>query len=233
MHRISSWRCIDHLAMHYKQLHNIRVTHVPLFVGKGVSEVRPLVIGRIQQLKFFNGSGVSARERVDGEKAYLRKIKREILEFKPETHSYNEHVGEDNCKEARIPSAILENHPRYKELDDRYGEELLPMGDPTRNNATISEDLVQLTFNNLCFGGNATNEPIVRKLPSNINIKSLKQLCKSIFNLDLTIDVLSISLRCYQDRDVPPTLLDDDSNSLHYYGVGIEGGDIYINELKH
>ena len=106
------------------------------------------------------------------------------------------------------------------------------MGHTNKNNSTINEDLVNLTFHSLVFGANSTNDAITKKLPCNINIKSLKQLCKSIFNISCTIDLLSVSLRCYKHKDVPPTVLDEDSNSLSYYGLGLDGGDIYINEMK-
>jgi hypothetical protein len=54
------------------------LTQIPLFKNRGASEVRPLVVARIKNLVFFNGSEVSAKERIDAEKSYLRLILKEI-----------------------------------------------------------------------------------------------------------------------------------------------------------
>jgi tubulin-specific chaperone E len=71
--KLSAWSDIDSLAS-YQSCRFLRLSQVPLFAGKGASEVRPLVIGRIPSLVFFNGSGISPRERTDAEKSYLRSI---------------------------------------------------------------------------------------------------------------------------------------------------------------
>jgi tubulin-specific chaperone E len=71
--KLSAWSDIDSLAS-YQSCRFLRLSQVPLFAGKGASEVRPLVIGRMPSLVFFNGSGISPRERTDAEKSYLRSI---------------------------------------------------------------------------------------------------------------------------------------------------------------
>ena len=70
---LSSWKDIDAIST-YPSCRILRLSQVPLFTGKGASEVRPLVIGRMSSLVFFNGSGISPRERTDAEKSYLRSI---------------------------------------------------------------------------------------------------------------------------------------------------------------
>ena len=71
--KLSSWQDIDALST-YTSCRILRLSQVPLFAGKGASEVRPMVIGRMSALVFFNGSGISPRERTDAEKSYLRSI---------------------------------------------------------------------------------------------------------------------------------------------------------------
>ena len=85
---------------------------MPLFAGKGSSEVRPIVIGRIQQLQFFNGSGVGPRERTDAEKAYLRSIMYAL----------------DDAQAAGTTLDVEGLHPRYAELQATHGADMLPMG---------------------------------------------------------------------------------------------------------
>jgi len=70
---IARWQDINRLAA-YPHLQVVRLSQIPLFVGRGSSEVRPEVIARIPQLTFFNGSVVGPRERTEAEKNYLRSI---------------------------------------------------------------------------------------------------------------------------------------------------------------
>jgi hypothetical protein len=99
---ISDWSDVDAIAS-YESVSNVRMSNVPLFKGKGASQVRPIVISRVKNLDFFNGSIVGRRERMDGEKGYLRSIMMDIA---------------DATKEGRPMSqeALTAKHPRYEEL---------------------------------------------------------------------------------------------------------------------
>lgn len=70
---MSTWQDVNNLAT-YPHLRALRLSTIPLFVGRGSSEVRPEVIGRIKQLAFFNGSQITPRERGESEKNYLRAV---------------------------------------------------------------------------------------------------------------------------------------------------------------
>lgn len=235
---LASWTDIDALAS-YPQLKALRVTHVPLFAGKGVSEIRPLVVGRIAQLEFFNGSPVTSRERGDSEKSYLRRIKREAI-LMVEERKAAAAAAEDGAaavlSEEEMTVAVnaeLEaKHPRFAVLNREYGRDLLPMADGMqRGNTTLGEDLVKITFNSLILTG-PDCEPIVKKLPSSVQVDKLKQIVKALFRLDTPVHLISLSLRAYNDKENPPLLLDDDSCTLAYFGVSSDGGDVYINEMK-
>lgn len=54
--RINSYTDITALST-YETCTILRLSQIPLFTGKGASEVRPMVIGRMKNLFFFNGSG--------------------------------------------------------------------------------------------------------------------------------------------------------------------------------
>ena len=90
----------------------LSLTQVPLFTGKGSSEVRPIVIGRIKQLQFFNGSGVGPRERTDAEKTYLRSIMYAL----------------EDAQAAGATLDVAALHPRHVELQGVHGADMLPMG---------------------------------------------------------------------------------------------------------
>ena len=227
---ISQWTDIDTIAQ-YSTLKTLRMTHVPLFKDKGISEVRPIIVGRIGQLEVYNGSSISNRERIDAEKAYLRRIKREVqvIQEKEKDGSSNSSSSTNNQS---VEECLL-THPRYAVLNDKYGAELLPNDDSNNKfNTTLADELVTITFHNIIIHSAGETEDIVRKLPSSIQIYKLKQIVKTLYHLDLNNQYISLSLRLYHDKQSPPVVLDDEKNSLSYYGINMEGGDIYINEIK-
>jgi hypothetical protein len=206
---LNSWDSVDALAT-YPSFHHLRLSHIPLFSGKGASEVRPIVIARIKQLSFFNGSNVSIRERTDAEKTYLRSIMRDI----------------ETISSTVIKVDINELHPRYNELNEKHAITLVPLGESTTG-ATLAANLVSITFKNLSFSSGGRLEPLEKKLPSSLVISKLKLMVKQLFGLDPNLQQLS--LRVYKDS--PPTILDDDQATLSYYGA-LDGAEIFINEAK-
>ena len=141
--QISSWSCVDSLNG-YPSCTHLRLSHIPLFSGRGASEVRPIVIGRVPALRFFNGSGVGQKERYDSEKSYLRRVMRldnyacslftwnhllkllsAILSIR-EVNDLENSISTPSAEE--IEEVISNLHPRYAELREKYASELLPMG---------------------------------------------------------------------------------------------------------
>jgi len=216
---------------------------VPLFAGKGSSEVRPIVIGRIQQLQFFNGSGVGPRERTDAEKAYLRSIMYAL----------------DDAQAAGTTLDVEGLHPRYAELQATHGADMLPMGKvralspsslslfgplpllitltPSHHciatwvqaaaGDSLAANLISVTLKNLSFGSGGSLEPTTKKLPTSLTVGRLRLMVKQLFGLDPPLQHLSI--RVYKDS--VPTLLDDDMATIGYYGA-LDGAEVYINEAK-
>jgi tubulin-specific chaperone E len=204
--KLSSWEHIDSLDK-FPVLSYLRLSHVPLFKGKGASEVRPVVIGRMAKLKFFNGSMIQGRERMDSEKSYLRRIIRERADI-----------------EAKVPDVTALPHPRYEELNGKYGADLLDFGD-RGTGPTLASDLVNIVFKNLSFSGEGSMEPVTKKIPSSLTIGRLKMMVKQLFKLEPSVQQLS--LRNY--RDSPPQFLDDDGLTLAYLGAK-DDSVIFINE---
>ena len=210
--KVASWADIDALTS-YPALVNLRLSHVPLFTGKGASEVRPIVIGRIQRLAVFNGSGVGTRERIDSEKAYLRSAIRDV----------------EDAAAAGQPlagSSLNLLHPRYHELQSLHGADLLPMG-AAASGGNIAADLLTITLKNMSFSSAGSLEPVQKKLPGSLTIARLRVLVKQLFGLDPHLQQLSIRLY----KDAVPTVLEDDQATLSYYGA-IEGCELFVNEAK-
>jgi hypothetical protein len=202
----------------------------------------------MKRLTFFNGSGVSPRERADAEKTYLRTITRRLDEFKAtatataalavtasaEGSGSGSEVGlrglakggDDDSTAVPLPLDLSVTDPRYQELQALYGADLLPMGKHLEG-ATLASDLVAITFRNLSFGSGGSLEPVTKKLPLSLAVGRLKLMVKQLFGLEVHLQLLS--LRVYKDS--PPMLLDDDVSTIGYFGA-IDGAEIFVNEAN-
>ena len=217
--KLQSWNDIDSLNK-FPELRCLRLSHVPLFAGKGASEVRPIVIARIAQLNFFNGSAVNGRERIESEKSYLRRIFRERSLAKTSTTD-DKLKDELNTSSSHVSEV---NHPRFDELYALYREQMLDFG-KAQENGTIASDLVSITFKNLTLSSSDGMELNTKKLPLSTTVSRLKMIVKGMYKVDIPLQQLSI--RTY--RDTPPVFLEDDESTLGYAGA-VNGSFIYVNE---
>lgn len=219
-----SWTAIDNLAS-YAGVKTLRLSQIPLFTGKGASEVRPVVIARFKQLTFFNGSQITGRERSDAERAYLRSI----LSEKRAWLTTQKAAEGDAAAEAAADQAMLALHPRYKELDGLHGADVVVAAKAVTAAAdhTIASELLNITFKNMSFGSNGSLEPMAKKLPKSLTVSRLRLMVKQLFGLDPKLQQLS--MRLYKDS--VPFVLDDDSATIEYFGA-IDGAEIFINEAK-
>ncbi len=226
--KLISWRDMDTLAAHYPGLTTLRMSQIPLFLGKGASEVRPVVIARIPQLGFFNGSVVSLRERTDAERGYLRSILYDRNAMAAARSSPAHTAADTVAVAAAVHAELAVVHPRYEELTAKYAADMAPV---SRNAAGHSEnlasDLVSVTLRNMSFGSNGSLEPLVKKLPKTLTIARLKVMVSQLFGLEHRLQQLS--MRLYKDS--VPFVLDDESSSIEYFGA-IDGAEIFINEAK-
>jgi hypothetical protein len=210
LNSINSWCDVNNISS-YPSVRQLRLSHIPLFKSRGASEVRPLVIARIKDLSFFNGSGIGPRERVDSEKSYLRCAIRDFDAAKDDS-------------EKLINFNIM--NPRYAMLKEKYAAELLPMAINAAG-GNIASDLLKVTFKNMSISCGGRLEPLEKKLPGSLQISRLKLLVKQLFGLDAHLQQLSVR----NNKDSMPVLLDDDQETLSYYGT-IDNADIFINEAK-
>lgn len=225
---LSTWHDIDCLLT-FPSFIQLRLTNIPLFSGKGASEIRPEVIGRLSNLQIFNGSTVSAKERVDSEKSYLRKILRQ----KSTLESGGNYITEKGIvyEQEILGNHFFQNivHPKYNELYEKYGEELLSYGSGNQTGTgpqSMASDMVTIRIQNLVFScGNGMMEPVEKKIPGSLTVERLRLMIKQIYGIEPRAQNLSIR----QEKNSMPTLMDDDSATLRYYGV-TEGSDIFVNE---
>lgn len=231
---MASWSDVDNLAS-YDTIHQLRLTHVPLFQGQGASEVRPKVIARIPSLQMFNGSPINARERLESEKAYLRSILFEIRQ-QPES---NDNGNDDDQSHHSHRKNIVALHPRYDYLQQQYGKDLLDFGSSMLSNGSttglagslsLAADMIDVKFRCMTFSPLLSQQdgaPILKKIPSSMTIARLKMVVKQLFGIPPQLQLLSMQIY----KDGMPTFLDDDQASLQYFGA-ISGAEIYVNEDK-
>jgi tubulin-specific chaperone E len=225
---LSTWHDIDCLLT-FPSFVQLRLTNIPLFSGKGASEIRPEVIGRLSNLQLFNGSAVSVKERIDSEKSYLRKILRQKSNLES-GGTYITELGIVYDQEI-LGNHFFQNiiHPKYNELNEKYGEELASYGTANQIGTgpqSIASDMITIRIKNLVFScGNGMMEPVEKKIPGSLTVERLRLMIKQIYGIEPRAQNLSIR----QDKNSMPTLMDDDSATLRYYGV-IEGSDVFVNE---
>ena len=142
----------------------LRLSHVPLFKGKGASEVRPVVIARMANLAFFNGSKVQGRERMDSEKSYIRRVLRERTEL------------EEGAKDV-----VALPHPRFEALHDYYKAEMLDFGS-SEQGPNLASNMLEIVFKNLCFSSSSL-EPLTKKVPGSVKVTQLKAMVKQLFKV--------------------------------------------------
>lgn len=230
--RLQAWSDIDTLALYPIEL--LRITNIPLFVNKGASEVRPLVIARMGQLQVLNASKISPRERDDSEKTYLRVILREkdawLASQPPDQTVFAQAAAAGSSstsdREEDAQRALALFHPRFQVLFGRYGADITAAVKAAAG-GNMAAELISITFKNLSFGSNGSLEPFTKKLPRSLTVSKLRLLVKQLFGLEPRLQQLA--LRVYKDS--VPTVLEDDMSTLAYYGA-IDGAEVFVNEDK-
>lgn len=225
--RLASWKDVDTLAL-YPALCALRLSQIPLFVGRGSSEVRPEVIARVKQLCFFNGSQITPRERTEAEKNYCRLVMYATTSKQQRPQQPSNPTADPAARlAALIESVDATQHPRFAELIATYGADLAPPSRTVGGPANLAAELVSVTLRNLSFGSGGSLEPVTKKLPRSLQVNKLQLMVKQLFGLEPRLQHLSMRVH----KDAPPTLLDDETSTLQYYGV-VDGAEIFINEGK-
>ncbi|KAL1599615.1 hypothetical protein SLS60_007418 [Paraconiothyrium brasiliense] len=134
---ISTWSFIDALPRIFPGLASLRISHNPLYAHLQTPDGRTmtpedgymLTIARLSCLRTLNYSHITDKERLNAESYYLSLIAKELA-YAPE-------------KDA---PAILESHPRYKELCEEYGEPVIAREQGGVNPNSLAARLVRLNL---------------------------------------------------------------------------------------
>ncbi len=206
--KIDSWSSVDHLNA-LPSMRALRFGNCPVTSKLGASEARAVVIARVSKLDFLNASVVTEKERGEAEKMYVRRVARELSVAK---------AG------AAKEEDVLKAHPLFDGLAKKHAASMMPMGDGGTT-GSMANDTINVTIHSMS-ASSCTVEPMSKRLPSSLQIGRLKQMCKRAFKLDIDLQVLHFKA----DKQSLLSPLDDDDNTLAYFGVS-DGAEIFMNEI--
>jgi len=199
---ISEWESVDQLNK-FPQLHTLRLRWNPLNEKMGPGLARMVVTARIAKLTLLNGSEVSAAERTEAEKYYLKQC------YKP--------PGEDQD--------VRQAHPRYSELLECYGQPTVATANPA-NSHTLGDSLISVHLRSMVVTGRSNGLlECTRNVPVDMKILNLKQLCQQIFGTGHA----PISLFLCTSHTLGLEHLDDEMKELSYYGAK-DGCEILVKQ---
>ncbi|GMI05375.1 hypothetical protein TrLO_g7653 [Triparma laevis f. longispina] len=219
--KMKSWEGVDNLNS-FKKLKNLRFGNSPITAVMGGSEARAVIIARVCSVTYLNGSPVTAKERLEAEKMYVRRVARELTMAVSmsgdENSTPNEEINEEKKK------AVIARHPMFEDLAKKHAASICMAGGGSAQ-SSLSNDTINVTIHSMA-AASCTVEPMSKRLPSSLAIGRLKQMCKRAFKLDIDLQILQFKA----DKDSMLQPLDDDNNSLGYFGV-CDGAQIFMNEV--
>ncbi len=219
---IRTWDGMEGIA-HLNNLESLRFRKCPLTDSIGTGEARAGTIARIPQIKYLNSSQISEKERLEAERRYVSVVSRELL--KDFTTSTIDDNGIDIDAEAK--GLIFKKYPRFEELMVKHKETMVAAQSSFSgsDSGALSSTVVNITIRSMA-AESCTFEPIEKKLPLSMKVHRLKVMCGRGFGLDVERQILHFRL----EGDAFPMELDDDENTLSYYGVR-DGAEILMNEI--
>ncbi len=243
---INQWDGIESLA-NLSNLKSLRFRKSPLTDTIGTGEARSGTIARVPQIEYLNASQISEKERLEAERRYVSTASRELLKItskmsleNKESGARKNDIGGDGCAVASSSSVLSETeivvseeqdlfhkkYPRFEELMAKHKDTMMAATQSSSSfNSTISNNAINVTIRSMAVES-CTHEPLQKRLPSSMKVERLKIMCSRAFGLDIELQILHFR----EEGDAFPTELDDDDNTIGYYGVS-DGAEILMNEI--
>ncbi|KAF2447974.1 tubulin-specific chaperone-like protein E [Karstenula rhodostoma CBS 690.94] len=168
---ISTWPFLSALPTTFPGLTSLRISHNPLYHHLQTPDGRPmtpedgymLTIARLACLTILNYSPITDKERLNAESYYLSLIAKELA-YAPEADE----------------AAILEGHPRWKELCDEYGEPVVARSKGGVNPNSLAARLVKL---HVYLGGLGEERTTTLEIPARCTVYTLLGLVGRAFGV--------------------------------------------------
>jgi hypothetical protein len=221
---IKNWNGIEDIA-NFANLKALRFKKSTLTDKIGTGEARAGTIARIPQIEVLNQSQISKKERAEAERRYVSTVSREMLQAT--SSAENDATGTSNEENDRLHkhSLIFKKYPRFEELMVKHKDTMIAAQSSISDNSTISSNAVNVTIRSMA-AESCTREPLQKRLPSSMKVERLKIMCARAFGLDIELQMLHFR----SEGDPFPTELDDNENTIGYYGVS-DGAEILMNEI--
>jgi Leucine-rich repeat (LRR) protein len=221
--QLQSWMDVEQLNA-LTQLVSLRLRKCPVLAPLGTGEARGLLIARLPALQYLNASPVTATERVEAEKRYVLQVHRQVLAATAAI------ADSEPLEEKRLE--ILSQHPQWERLMTKHKEAMShslggagsSMPGQEQHAHSLADTVLNVTIRSMA-ASSCTIDPLIRRLPSGLQVGRLKALCARHFGLDIDLQTLHFRM----STDAFPVAMDDDENTLAYYGVS-DGAEILMNE---
>lgn len=229
---VESWTDLEGINRLLKNVKSLRLKNTPLTSSMGQGETRFLAVARFPNLDYFNASVISKHEKQEAERRYVSLVANVLSRL------------EDESEKNKVQS----EHPSYPELLEKHKNIVMSRSNqPNGAGTSLASSVCNVTIRSMA-ASSCDMEPIIRRLPDSLAVGRLKALCARAFGLD--VDLMSLHFRvevriaCATVRtslqrlkpsftfqgDAFPAELDNDDNTLNYYGV-CDGAEILMNEV--
>ena len=213
---ITQWSGIDCIA-NFSSLTTLRFRKCPLTDAIGTGEARAGTIARIPQITHLNASQITEKERIESERRYVSVVSREMLK------DFNESDSNAASSEREL---IFKKYTRFEELMSKHKDTMIASQSLSgANDGKISNNAINVTIRSMA-AESCTCAPMQKRLPSSMKVQRLKLMCSRAFGLNIELQLLHFR----SEGDAFPTELDDDENTIGYYGVS-DGAEILMNEI--
>lgn len=221
---IQCWSSMDHLRF-LPSLLSLRFQHNPVTSNYGTAEARSITIARLPQITYLNASVITAKERVQAEKNYIKAVAKEIL--LTECLRDSNHLAKQRHTNSGNHTLHMHLfHPRFSELLAKYGESLATIQPMKCIGAKMVDDTINLSIRSMA-ASSCTMEPLNKRLPVTLTVVRLKFMCFKAFKLEISRQLLHLKL-----VDNPVLIpLEDDDRALSFYGVH-DGSEILMSEVN-
>jgi hypothetical protein len=215
---IHEWAGIECIG-NFRNLKSLRFRQSPLTDTIGTGEARAGTIARVPQISQLNMSRITEKERIEAERRYVSVVSREILKLIPNNVASGDDLSE-------VQKKLYRKYPQFEELMVKHKETMIAAQSSASNiDGMISNSVVNVTIKSMA-AESCTCEQMQKKLPSSMKVQRLKVMCARMFRLDIELQKLHFR----SEGDAFPTELDDDENTIGYYGVS-DGSEILMNEI--
>ena len=152
-----------------------------------------------EALCHVNVSSISAKERAEAERRYIKNVARDLLFVSPPAEngavvaSTNGSGESESAQQdgSNNKDAILVMHPLFDELVKKHGESMISVtsSKALSGGGKLANDTISVTIRSLA-PSSCTMEPLRKRLPGSMKVERLKIMCSRAFQLDTDLQML-------------------------------------------